>query len=250
MKTDQSTHEIAGFLLIKKSLAVSSFGCVKAIRYALPKKTRIGHAGTLDPYATGLLIIAVGRAATRRLQELSHLPKEYVAKIKMGEQTNTLDIEGEITQTCAFEHVSQSELENALASFGSEYKQVPPVFSALNHEGSKLYNLVRKNIMSLDEVKEIAHQKAKMVQLHTLKLISYEPPFFTIKTRVSHGTYIRSLVRDIAQRADTCATMIELARTAIGPFNLDKAVSIDHIDTIEDVQKNLISIDDFFAQIS
>jgi tRNA pseudouridine55 synthase len=247
-------HEVTGFLLISKPLAATSFGCIKIVRRALSraldKKSRVGHAGTLDPYATGLLIIAIGRVATRRLDELSGLQKEYVATIKLGEQTDSLDIEGTVIKTCPFEQLRREDIAAAIASFGSAYHQVPPAHSALKHEGQNLYNLVRKKKMPLEQVQEIAVKKAKLVQLHAIDLLSFELPFFKIHARVSHGTYIRSLVRDIAQQAGSCATMVELERSAIGPFRLQEAVSIVDIETIEDVKKHLISVDDFFARMN
>ena len=242
--------ELSGFLLINKPLTKSSFWCVKAIRYIFGRKVRVGHAGTLDPYATGLLIIAVGRPATRRIDELSGLAKEYVAEGKLGQMTDSLDVEGEVVQTCDSAHVTQKSMQDAISTLGSSYIQVPPIYSALKCGGLPLYELARQQYVTHQELHHLVQKKSRKVLLHAVDLLSFKEPFFRIKARVSHGTYIRSLVRDIVERVDCCATMTALERIAIGPFSINDAVDITACDLKGNLEKHLISVDDFFTTIT
>lgn len=234
-----------GFLLINKPAGITSYGCIGYLKRIIrQKKIKIGHAGTLDPFATGLLIVAIGREATRLMSSIMMLEKTYVAKAKLGELTDTLDYTGTVTKTDDASFISVEILQqNAIASFGSSYEQTPPLYSALKHEGDALYKLVRQKRMSEEELEEIAEQKRKVVQLYELELLSYDAPFFTIKARVSHGTYIRSLVNDIAKRAGSYATTYELERSAIGQFSLGAAAPLYSINTIEDINQRLISVE-------
>lgn len=228
-----------GFLLINKPVDMTSFSCIKHLKRVIREKVKIGHAGTLDPFATGLLIVALGREATRLISRIMVMEKTYIATGKCGELTDTLDYTG--ATVCTSAHIpSEQEIRNAMASFGSSYEQIPPIYSALQHEGNRLYALARKNSMSLQELQSIAEKKRRTVQLYDLQLLSYESPQFTIKARVSHGTYIRTLVNDIAVKAGSCATTYQLARTAIGPFDLAQATDLTDIKTIEDIARLII----------
>ena len=229
----------SGFLLINKPAGISSYGCIGYLKRILRQKIKIGHAGTLDPFATGLLVVALGREATRLISQIMVMEKTYVATGKCGELTDTLDYTGTVVTTCA--HIpSEQEIRASLASFGSSYTQIPPLYSALKHQGERLYALARNNSMSEQELQEIAASKSRTVQLYDLQLVSYESPQFTIKARVSHGTYIRTLVNDIAVRAGSCATTYQLARTAIGSFDLSQATDLETIKSIEDINSLII----------
>jgi tRNA pseudouridine55 synthase len=233
---------IPGFLLINKPADITSFSCIKHLKRVIREKVKIGHAGTLDPFATGLLIVALGREATRLISHIMVMEKTYIATGKCGELTDTLDYTGTIVCTCA--HIpSEKEIKASIVSFGSSYEQIPPIYSALQHEGNRLYALARKNSMSTQELQAIAEKKRRVVQLYDLQLLSYESPQFTIKARVSHGTYIRTLVNDIAVKAGSCATTYQLARTAIGPFDLAQAIDLIDIKTVEDVNRLIIPVE-------
>jgi len=209
---------------------------------------KIGHAGTLDPFASGLLIIALGREATRLISRVMVMEKTYVATGKCGELTDTLDLTGTVVAT-SDKIPTKQELQQALDSFGSSYEQIPPLYSALKYQGKPLYLLARKKMIEQEQLQEIADNKRRIVQLYDKRLLSYEPPFFTIQARVSCGTYIRTLINDIAVRAGSCATTYELARTSIGPFGLDQAIDISLL-TIDTINDNIIHHDMFFCQNS
>src|SRR6266404_3305046 len=224
----------SGFLLINKPAGISSFGCIKYLKRILRQKIKIGHAGTLDPFATGLLIVALGREATRLISQIMVMEKTYIATGKCGELTDTLDYTG--TVVSASEYIpSEQEMRTSLASFGSSYTQIPPLYSALKYKGERLYALARNNSIELQELQEIAASKSRTVQLYDVQLLSYASPQFTIKARVSHGTYIRTLINDIAVRAGSCATTHQLVRTAIGSFDLAQATDLEAIQSIEDI---------------
>lgn len=231
----------SGFLLINKPAGITSFGCIKQIKRIIRQKIKIGHAGTLDPFATGLLIIAIGREATRMMPHIMTLEKTYIAKAKMGELTDTLDLTGTIIETKESKPISEKEILQALQSFGSAYEQIPPLYSALKHKGDPLYKLTREQKLSTEELLTITQQKKKLVHLYELELLSFEFPFFTIKARVSHGTYIRSLINDIATKLNSYATTYTLERTAIGKYSLEKATNLADIQTIEDIERNIIN---------
>jgi len=230
-----------GFLLINKPVGISSYGCIGYLKRILKQKIKIGHAGTLDPFASGMLIVALGREATRLIDRIMVMEKTYVATGKCGELTDTLDRTGVII-TEADNSISEQKIRDSLASFGSSYEQIPPLYSALKYQGLPLYTLVRQNVMNKEQLQEIVVSKRRIVQLYDLQFLSYEFPYFTIQARVSHGTYIRTLINDIAIRAGSCATTYQLTRTTIGPFSLDQAVDLASLNTIDDINSLIIPI--------
>jgi tRNA pseudouridine55 synthase len=238
-----------GFLLINKPAGITSYGCVGYLKRILKQKIKIGHAGTLDPFATGMLIVALGREATRLISRIMVMEKTYVATGKCGELTDTLDYTGTIVSTNDY-IPSEEDIRAALVSFGSSYEQTPPLYSALKHQGSPLYALVRQNSMSAEELQEIADNKRRIVQLYDVQLLSYEAPLFTIQARVSHGTYIRTLINDIAERAGSCATTYQLARTAIGLFELAQATDLGAINTVEDINRLILPVEVLVEEIT
>jgi tRNA pseudouridine55 synthase len=246
-----------GFLLINKPVGISSYGCIGRIKYILRtaaaaqsdpiKKIRqkIGHAGTLDPFACGLLIVGIGREATRLLSQCMVMEKTYIATGKCGELTDTLDCTGTVVATSDI-IPSEQQLRQALNSFGSQYEQIPPLYSALKYQGKPMYLLARKNMMDQEQLQEIADAKRRIIQLYDKQFLSYQSPYFTIQVRVSHGTYIRTLINDIAVRAGSCATTYELTRAAIGPFTLDQAIDISEL-TADTIDTHLIPAEKFFV---
>jgi len=239
-----------GFLLLDKPPHITSFACINHIKKIIKEKIKIGHAGTLDPFATGLLIIAIGRQATRNIRYFAMLDKEYIAKAKLGELRNTFDCTGSVTQTMQTTGVTEKNLRQAIYSLGSSYKQVPPIYSALKYQGTPLHKLARHQQLSIEHLQKIASLKAKVVQLYAITLLNFSSPYFTIKAHVSPGTYIRSLMHAIAYKAGNCATTYALSRTSIGPFNLDQAVTIENIKQLNNMQQYITPVEKFMKKIS
>ncbi len=232
----------AGFLLINKPKNITSFSVVKHIRNVIDLNIRVGHAGTLDTFASGLLIIAVDRTATKHIRQLLTLDKTYLATGKLGELTDTLDHTGEILHTTSA-LPTKEELEKAIASFGSSYVQTAPIYSALKHKGMRLSDLARNNQLSKEQLDIIATLKQREINLYQLELLGFSPSTFTIKAQVSSGTYIRSLVHDIAKKVGSVATTYELERTAIGPFNSEHSVHLGELSSAKDIKKHLMEVE-------
>ena len=233
-----------GFLLINKPINYSSFDCIKHIRKiekATKKDIKIGHAGTLDNFATGLLIIAIGRDSTKDINNLLNQSKEYIATGKIGELTDTLDFTGKIVQKNK-KSISKADIKNIIKSFMNNYTQIPPIYSALKFKGKNLYKLAREKKLSEQELEIIIKNKKRTVSIYEISLINYESPYFTIKTSVSKGTYIRSLINDIAEKLGSCATCYKLTRTKIGNIRLDQSINLKDLKTIKDINNNLMNI--------
>lgn len=217
-----------GIFLINKPVGVTSHDVVDRIRKVTGEK-KVGHAGTLDPLAEGLLIVAVGREYTKRLSGFVGLDKEYEAEIKLGAKSTTYDAEGEITKTSDKIPV-KNQVEKCVDSFRGEYKQTPPIFSAKKVKGKKAYELARKGV----ELK----LEPKLVKIYEIKLMDYNYPKLKLKTKVSSGTYIRSLAHDIGRCLKVGAHLDGLTRTKIGNYNTKQAVNLEDINTT----RNLMSI--------
>ncbi len=207
-----------GILLVDKAAGSTSFYLVSLLR-RLTQIEKIGHAGTLDPFATGVMVMLIGREYTRRSDEFLSSDKEYRATLQLGIATDTYDIDGQITSR-SDKVPSLNEVELALATFQGEILQIPPMYSAKKIEGKKLYDLARKGIT-------IERQPVK-VQLQ-IKLMSYNYPMLDMEVKCSKGTYIRSLAHDIGQFLNCGAHLFELARTRSGPFHLGQCVPQSHL---------------------
>lgn len=234
-------QEITGFILVDKPNGMTSSDCVQSIRSIVGKKVKVGHAGTLDAFATGLLIVGIGREATRELSSIMVLDKIYTAQAKLGQLTDTLDFTGRVLEENTIE-TNRQELEQALQNLGAEYMQVPPVYSALKYQGKALSRIARQDVLSTESLAKIAKEKSRIVKLYSCKLLDVTLPFFTIQAHVSHGTYIRSLMNDIARNIGSYATTHQLRRNAVGPFSVEHAVKLSEFDTLEKVEKNLMSV--------
>ncbi|MEO0141613.1 MAG: tRNA pseudouridine(55) synthase TruB [candidate division WOR-3 bacterium] len=204
-----------GFLNINKPRGPSSFQVVDAIRRSLGVK-KAGHAGTLDPHATGVLVVGLGRA-TKLIGFVSELEKEYIATIRLGISTDTLDGEGEVLAKKEVPPITEEDITNALSEFTGEIQQVPPPFSAVKIKGERLYDLARDGIR--------VHTKPKRVFVHELDLIEMKKEGFVLRAIVSKGTYIRALARDLAERLGTLGIVESLVRTRVGHFTIENAVS-------------------------
>lgn len=211
-----------------KPLDWSSFSVVNYFRirakYNLNlRKLKVGHAGTLDPKATGLLILCTG-GATKCIERLMNGTKEYIAELKLGATTPSFDTEYPENATYPWEHISEALLQEAIADFTGDILQVPPVFSATSIGGTRAYKYARRG-------KE-PELPPKSVKIHKIDLISHNLPYITLRIHCSRGTYIRSLARDLGKRLASGGYLTSLRRTASGQFSIDKAFSIDEIDRL------------------
>ncbi|HPD98636.1 MAG TPA: tRNA pseudouridine(55) synthase TruB [Candidatus Saccharibacteria bacterium] len=224
---------IEGLLLIDKPAGISSFGVVAKVRGIVRAKTgikkiKVGHTGTLDPAATGLLILAVG-SYTKKVPLLMKQDKTYFVTMKLGQTSSTGDKEGEISAGNAYVP-TQQEVHDVITFFTGSMMQTPPVFSALKLNGRRAYDLARQG-------KEFTMQP-RPVMVHSSELNSYTYPFVTFTTHVGSGTYIRSLVEDIGNKLGTGAYMSDLRRTKIGSYMLEEAVPLGELNT-ETIQSYL-----------
>lgn len=226
-----------GIIVIDKGPNWTSMDVCAKLRGIFQEK-RIGHAGTLDPMATGVLPVFVGRA-TRAVEFAGEGEKEYVAGLRLGLVTNTQDTSGETLE----EHpvsVTQEELERVLEQFRGEIDQVPPMYSAIKINGKKLYELARKG-------REV-ERPARKVTIHALTLESREGEAdFTIRVRCSKGTYVRTLCHDIGQALGCGGCMSSLRRTMAAGFTLEDAVKLEQVQQAEDPAKLLLPVDAYFA---
>lgn len=209
-------------LLIDKPKGWTSFDVVAKVRGILHEK-KVGHAGTLDPNATGLLIIGTG-ADTKKLGELTtNTNKTYEAEIFLGATSDTGDIDGIITQrdSSTTLRMTESEIKEILKGFEGEQMQIPPIFSAIKMKGKKAYELARKGTDFKLEPRSI--------NIYEIKLISYEYPILKITCKVSSGTYIRSLAYDIGEKLGMGAYLLNLRRTHIGEYSVQKAISLQEL---------------------
>lgn len=232
-----------GLLLINKPVGITSFDCIRHLKKLLPPKTKIGHSGTLDPFASGLLVIGIGKA-TQSLNTGLDLDKTYIVKIKLGELTDTLDQTGTITQSSNYtaENIDFAAWAKKLMP---EYHQTPPLYSNVKFNGQALHRIMRAGTMSEEQVQEVAQERSKLCKILEFSVIETAPPFVTFIARVSKGTYIRSLANDIAIQGGTVATVYELMRTAIGNITLQKAVSIEKFTNRMDIEDKIIEKDLF-----
>jgi tRNA pseudouridine55 synthase len=225
-----------GILLVDKPSGWTSFDVVAKIRGLAKKQTgqkvKVGHTGTLDPAATGLLIIVLG-SYCKRAEEFSKLDKTYEAEMVLGKVSTTGDIEGEITQKSDIKP-AQDEIEAVLNQFNGEIMQTPHKFSAMKVNGQRAYDLARSG-------KDVQLEPRK-VNIYTLELINYSYPTLKLTTEVSSGSYIRSLAEDIGENLGTGAYLSSLRRLTIGDYNIKDAITIDELeknDIIENIRQTL-----------
>lgn len=214
LPTKENDLKAGAIFLINKPLEWSSFDVVKFLRKRIRVK-KTGHAGTLDPLATGLLILCCGKA-TKSISMIQDLPKTYTAEITFGKATTTYDAEGEINEEAEWEHITKKKIEEVLdKEFTGTVNQIPPMYSALKYGGKKLYELARKGI----EVERPPRQ----ITFYKHEILDFTPPKITLRTDCSKGTYIRSLARDLGEALHSKAFLSGLERTAIGHFSVEAA---------------------------
>ena len=206
---------VSGILNLNKPIDCTSFDMVKRVR-RLSREKKVGHGGTLDPLASGVLPICLGRA-TRVSEFLANSSKTYHAVVKFGVVTDTYDAEGSITEERDASHLTLDVVEEALVPFRGIIMQEPPMYSALKHEGKRLYELAREGI-TVDRPK-------RETAVHKLEITNWDPPYATIYVDCGRGTYVRSLAHDIGQDLEVGAHLTELVRLRTGPFDIRDSVT-------------------------
>ena len=210
-------------IYIDKPYRITSFDVVNKVRWHLchalgVKKLKVGHAGTLDPLATGVMIVCTGRA-TKRIEEFQYHTKEYVATMRLGATTPSFDLEKEIDAYYPTEHITRPMVEEVLTHFLGIIEQVPPSFSACKVDGVRAYDMARKG-------KEV-ELKPKTLVIDEIELLDYSMPEITVRVVCSKGTYIRALARDIGEALHSGAHLTALRRTRVGDVTLDRCIALD-----------------------
>lgn len=213
-------------LYFDKPLRWTSFALVNKIRYHISrklgvKKIKVGHAGTLDPLATGVMIICTGKA-TKRIEELQYQTKEYIATLQLGATTPSFDLEKEIDATYPTEHITREMVEETLKKFTGTIEQIPPAFSACKVDGKRAYDLARKG----DNVE----LKPKTLVIDEIELLECNLPVIKIRVVCSKGTYIRALARDIGEVLQSGAHLTGLIRTRVGEVRLEDCMQVDQFE--------------------
>jgi tRNA pseudouridine55 synthase len=215
---------VAGEIIpIYKPYTWTSFQIVNKVRYHLSRKYgikrfKVGHAGTLDPLATGVLLLCTGKA-TKKIEELQKHTKEYVAEITLGATTPSFDMEHPVDATYPYEHITEDMVREVLQQFTGEIAQRPPLFSACKVDGKRAYDLARKGSdMQLEP---------KKIRIDAIELLEYDLPRIKIKVTCGKGTYIRSLARDIGEALQSGGYLSDLIRTRIGEFKLEDCITPD-----------------------
>ena len=195
----------------------TSFDVVKKIRAQI-KPAKVGHAGTLDPFAEGVLMLCTGKF-TKKVESFMNKDKEYLAEIQLGIETDTLDPTGNIVKTARIPDLSQVQIKGVLKIFIGNIKQEPPMFSAMKVNGQPLYRFARKGI--------IIPRKKRVISIHDIELIDFSKDIITIKVACGRGTYIRSLAKDIAEKLNTVGHLVVLKRTRIGEYDKKKCIEVE-----------------------
>lgn len=230
-----------GIIGINKPAGPSSYDIIRQLKHQLQlNRCRIGHAGTLDPAASGVLLVLL-RDATKLSGLLMHEPKEYRAEVLLGTATDTDDTTGRIIQTLPIPDLNEATVRNVLQGFIGVIKQVPPAFSAIKQAGKPLYRLARRG--------DAVNPRARSVTIYRLELLELSPPRLILFTEVSSGTYIRALARDIGRALGTCATLSGLVRTRCGRFRLDDCVEPEAVGPAS-LPKLLTSVSDALPGIA
>lgn len=215
-------------IAVNKPYGMSSFGALARVRYLISrrmgvKRVKTGHAGTLDPLATGVLILCTGRA-TKRIEELQAHSKEYTATLQLGATTPSYDMEHPVDATFPTSHITRESIENVLARFVGDIEQVPPSYSACKINGNRAYELKRKG-------KDV-ELTPKNIHIDSIELTDFDEETMRMGIRVNcgKGTYIRALARDIGRALDSGAYLTTLCRTRVGEFTIDRCLNLDEVE--------------------
>jgi len=216
------SQELNGLILINKPAGLTSHDVVNILR-KITKIKKIGHTGTLDPIATGLLILLIGKEATKQQSKFLYQNKTYWAKIKLGVTSDTYDISGKIEEKIIEKTPEFDKIEKEIKKFIGEQWQKPPLFSAKKIKGIRAYKLARQQ-------KKITIEPQR-IKIYSLGILKYQWPFLEIRTSVSSGTYIRSLANDLGQALNTGGLLYNLKREKIGQISIDQATQVDFLTT-------------------
>jgi len=228
--------DVHGIILLDKPVGISSNRALQKVR-GIFQARKAGHTGSLDPFATGMLPICLGEAS-KTAAFMLEAGKRYRATARLGEATTTGDVEGEVILTCSLPDVDSENLTQTLKQFMGEVKQVPPMYSALKHQGKPLYEYARAGI-EID-------RPARSVTIHQLSLLEWQSPRLTFDVHCSKGTYIRTLAEDIASTLGSCAHLVELRRLLVEPFDDFPMVTLEQLQEAHDhggLQDFLLPID-------
>lgn len=219
-----------GLLVVYKPAGPSSYDVIRRLKKVLGRDIRIGHCGTLDPAAEGILLVLLGKA-TRRQSELMNLVKTYRVTIRLGQRTSTGDRQGQAIEELPVGDLSVGDVEKVLNRFIGEISQVPPMYSAVHYGGRRLYELARKDI--------IVERAARKVKIYSLQLVNLTLPRLVLRVKCSAGTYMRVLAEDIARACGTVGMVEELVREKVGDF--DRSISLDYSDIESTLRKEDLS---------
>ena len=225
------TDALDGLLLLNKPAGVTSFQALRPVKQLLPRKTKVGHSGTLDQFATGLLVVLIGKA-TRLVPLFTAFDKTYTGTFRFGEETETLDPES--PPRPRGEAPTIDNLAAVLPRFVGTIEQVPPAYSAVHVGGERAYKRVLRG--------ETVEVPAREVTIHSLELLRYDPPDAAVTIHCSKGTYVRSLARDIGEACSCGAYVATLRRDSVGPFRLEEAVTEPQLEAIEPLEEVALRI--------
>ncbi|MGI6423552.1 MAG: tRNA pseudouridine(55) synthase TruB [Candidatus Dojkabacteria bacterium] len=222
---------IDGILIIDKEVGITSYDVIRKLKRVSKKGQKIGHGGTLDPFASGVLLVLLGKA-TKLMERVLLLEKEYIVKAEFGYITDTQDIEGEVLQRCSLIPKYEDIKDAIQRNFVGDILQTPPIYSAKRIGGKRAYDLAREGVKPEIEPKRVHVEK--------FEILKYEYPYIECKILCSSGTYIRTLISDLGRELGAYATAVELRRTSIGNFSVEDALSSKLID--EGVYERVIDV--------
>ena len=223
-----SEHPDGYVIVLDKPYEWTSADAVRKVKFSLQRKyklknLKVGHAGTLDPLATGVLAVCVGKA-TKSAEFLQQQPKSYIAEVTFGATTPSFDREKEIDATYPYEHITKDMIQNAIDGFIGVQDQLPPIYSAKYIDGVRAYEKARSG--------EDVELKTARIEIYEMELISYEAPVLTITVKCSKGTYIRAIARDLGIALGSGAYLTALQRSSSGSFSIGNALSMDQVSTL------------------
>ena len=216
----KQTSIIDGILVVNKPMGITSHDVVQNVRRKF-RMQQVGHAGTLDPLATGVLVVLLGKS-TKLFNQFVDMDKAYRATLILGTATDSADIQGKVLARLPYEHITRGQMEEVFRKSAGETEQVPPMVSAVKVQGKKLYQLARKGIA--------IERQARPIKIHSLELKDFSPPLVQFYLECSKGTYVRQIAEDVGKKLGCGACITQIERTKVGPFHIAEAVDLEEID--------------------
>ncbi len=216
----KQTRILEGILVVNKPMGLTSHDVVQDVRRRF-RMQQVGHAGTLDPLATGVLVVLLGKS-TKLFNQFVDMDKAYRATLILGTATDSADIQGKVLQQLPFDQITRAEMEEVFKRSAGETEQIPPMVSAVKVQGKKLYQLARKGIA--------IERRARPIKIHALELKEFAPPQVKFYLECSKGTYVRQLAEDVGKKLGCGACITQIERTKVGPFSIEEAVDLEEID--------------------